>query len=214
MTTRLSRYTRRGERGMALLIALIVLVVVTILGVVSMRTALFQNRVSINNQLALVNFQAAESALEATMDFAIGQSNGPDGIPRTGDLGEVSITDPAHILNPAVNRPEAHRVCPRGDGTPLVAENTFEVIGTKEEEIVQGFEDLADDDALCEPLDGTPTRVTVLVKQGASEGMGEGTDAAASGMIAVQIAAQSTVNGTAVSAIHVQEWGRSGPAAE
>lgn len=59
----------RVQRGMALVIALIVLVVISILGVVAMRTALFQNRVSINSQTYNLAFHGAESGLAAALEL-------------------------------------------------------------------------------------------------------------------------------------------------
>jgi len=203
---------RRNQQGMALLIALIVLVVVTILGLVSMRTALFQNRVSINNQVETLTFQAAESGLDYVMDFAQRQSAGPDGILNNGDPGEIPVSDPDHIFNQAISNTEARRVCPTSDGSDPVSENTGLSVGSEDEDIVEAFGMLDDDDALCDPLPGTAARVTVMVKEAGGGGdLIEGFDVSGSAALTVQIVAQGDIPNSNVRSIHAEDWARPGP---
>lgn len=205
-------HPQRKQQGMALLIALIVLVVVTILGLVSMRTALFQNRVSINNQVETLAFQSAESGLDYVMDFARQQSAGPDGIPNNGDPGEIPVTDPAHVFNQAISNPEARRVCQTEDGSTPVAEDTGIQVGQENSDITAAFETLEGEDGLCDPLPGVPARVTVMVKEAAGgSDLIEGFDVSGSSALTVQIVARGDIPNTSVSSIHAEEWFRPGP---
>lgn len=100
----------RSQQGIALLVALVVLVVVSILGVTAMRLALFQNKVSINSQLAQHLFQGAETGLQGISSLMIAELVD----------GEHPLQDPAASLARVVNG-QILRVCVDDEGVPAVS---------------------------------------------------------------------------------------------
>lgn len=196
MTQRLLMHRpRHGQRGMALLIALVVLVVVSILGVVAMRTALFQSRVSVNSQIQNLAFQAAESGLDSALQRAKEQI--ADGImPR----------NEAHIFNQAVNvRPQ--RVCLTEDGVQVIPDGIYNAADAPD----------YSDGTECEALPESNTTVTTVLGLApdshtlAIQNMDPMNGAVAQGM---QMRAYAEVPNTHVTAVHAEEWGMYRPSDE
>lgn len=104
--------SRRAQGGIALLVALVVLVVVSILGATSMRSALFQGKVSVNQQVSQITFQGAESGIEAVLDRAVTQIE-----------AGVRPQAPAHMFYQAVIVGIPQRVCYGADGAITVDTN-------------------------------------------------------------------------------------------
>lgn len=96
------------QQGMALLVSLVVLVVVSILGATAMKLALFQNRISINAQVAQYLFQGAENGLQGVIDLMVAE------LPE----GEHPLSDPDTALARAVNGASV-RICLDPGGTPV-----------------------------------------------------------------------------------------------
>lgn len=97
---------------MALLVALVVLVVVSMLGVTAMRLALFQNKVSINSQVAQHLFQGAETGLQGISTLMLSEMVD----------GEHPLQDAAGSLARAVNG-EVLRICVDDEGVPADSGN-------------------------------------------------------------------------------------------
>lgn len=172
---------RRQQRGMALLIALIVLVVVSILGAVAMRTAMFQNRVSINSQTANLAFEAAESGLGAAMYIAtVVQTTSP-------------IDDANHIFNRAVNV-TGQRVCFTDTAVPTFDEKT--------EVDADGGYTYSEP---CPVLANSNARTTTVVDGNAEEAV-VGTDILILKHSLVRVRATAEVPNTNIRTTHVQEW--------
>lgn len=93
------------QQGMALLIALVVLVVVSILGATAMRSALFQNRISINQQISQMVFQGAESGIQSVFNVANPNTN-----------GGVAPQNTAHVFYRALVLGTPVRICYGDDG--------------------------------------------------------------------------------------------------
>lgn len=55
------------QAGMILIVAMIMLLAVSMLGVSAMKTGIFQEKMAVNNRLDSLAFQAAESAIDATI---------------------------------------------------------------------------------------------------------------------------------------------------
>lgn len=197
------RPPRNGQQGMALLIALIVLVVVSMLGVVSMRTALFQNRVSINNQVATLTFQAAESGLNDTMALAIAQAHGPNGIDEGGLGDDVDTSGPNHLFGQAVNdESRPRRVCMTEAGVPVVDVNHGIRIDNDEVDFTEP----------CDPLPGAAARTTTMVSWTTADAdMIQGSDVGGQEQLAVQIRAEGDIPGTNIRSIHVEKWWTQAP---
>ncbi|MFP5383371.1 MAG: PilX N-terminal domain-containing pilus assembly protein [Gammaproteobacteria bacterium] len=104
------RVGSRKQQGIALLVALVVLVVVSILGVTAMRLALFQNKVSINSQVAQHLFQGAETGLQGVSALMLSELVD----------GEHPLQDPAGSLARVVNG-QVLRVCVDDAGVALVS---------------------------------------------------------------------------------------------
>lgn len=62
------------ERGLALMVALLVLVIISVLGITAMRTSMFNARVALGAQTSVMVFQGAESAINAVVIEAIGDT--------------------------------------------------------------------------------------------------------------------------------------------
>lgn len=139
----MNRFPQRKQAGLALVIALIVLVVVSILGVTAMRSALFQGRISVNQQASQLLFQGAESGVESVFDFAAQQID-----------GGVSPQSPTHIFYRAVIDGVPQRLCYDADGTIDRTEDvTRTVVG---EDLVFDYDD-------CDQRDDNPLIVTAIV---------------------------------------------------
>ena len=139
----MNRSMRRSQGGMALVVALIVLVVVSILGVTSMRSALFQGRISVNQQASQLLFQGAESGVESVFDFSVEQIDG--GIPPQ---------NAAHIFYRAVIDGVPQRLCYDADGAITAEEDvTRTVVG---EDLEFTYDD-------CDQRDDNPLIVTAIV---------------------------------------------------
>lgn len=204
--TMFHRPSRRGQQGMALLISLIVLVVVSMLGVVSMRTALFQNRVSINNQVETLAFQMAESGLDDTMELAAAQAWGPDGLANTAD--DVSTTGTAHIFGDAINEEDSpRRVCMTAGGVPVVdSDHGIRTSPVDEEDVIEF-------DEPCDAVDGATARVTTLVSRTKPDPDAiQGYDLSSYTAEAVQIRAEGDIPGTSIRSIHIEKWFTMAPA--
>ncbi len=179
-----------SQRGMALTIALIVLVVVSILGIVALRTALFQNRVSINSQLSTLAFQAAESGLSATR--------------LLDDVATTSIDERATFFEEAYSNPnEPRRLCVTSTGGIVTATD-------------KGYRDPSTQQITyteaCSALPNSPAGVTVVISRSPnSGGMLEGTDPESGGEMTVQIRSEGEVTNTNVRAISAEDWYRAGP---
>lgn len=101
---------RSKQRGIALLVALVVLVVVSILGVTAMRLALFQNKVSINSQVAQHLFQGAETGLQGVSTLMVSELVD----------GEHPLAEPTATLARAVNG-QVLRICVDDEGVPVAS---------------------------------------------------------------------------------------------
>lgn len=192
------RAAGRDQQGMALLIALIVLVVVSMLGVVSMRTALFQNRVSINNQVETLAFQAAETGLDDTMALAKAQAHGPNGVDDGGGLDDVATTSENHLFGQAINdRMNPRRVCMTEDGNQVIDSSH----GTRiDDEHIESTEP-------CDPVDGATARVTTMVSETLPDPDAiQGYDLETYTALAVQIRAEGNIPNTNINSIHVEKW--------
>ena len=178
------------QHGMALLIALIVLIVVSILGVVAMRSAMFQNRISINSQITNLSFQAAESGLQSVVKMHADQV--ADGKP---------VNNPANFLNIAVNQ-KAQRVCYTKDAVSFDGDTRIGTDGN----ITYG--------TACLPVSGTNSAVTTVVGP-AKDAAGSALEAFdvkyGGGLILIEARAQAEVPNTHVRSLHVQQWGVIGP---
>lgn len=172
---------RSRQRGMALLIALIVLVVVSILGAVAMRTAMFQNRVSINSQTANLAFEAAESGLGAAIYVAtVVQPTSP-------------INDVNHIFNRAANG-KGQRVCFTDTAVPTFDEKT-------QMEADGGYTYSEP----CPVLANSNARTTTVVDGNAEEAV-LGSDIQVLKNIMVRVRATAEVPNTNIRTTHVQDW--------
>jgi len=195
------RALRRRQQGMALLISLVVLVVVSLLGIVSMKTAMFQNRVSINNQIATQSFQAAESGLAVTKNEARRLSTrGPDNVLNNGD--EILTSNPLHFYAQAINFPEApRRICATATGLPQIVDNQ----GVRNADRSITFL------APCPVLANGTSRVTTVVSE-SPEGAGlqEGEQIDSDSTRVIQIRAEGDIPNTNIRSIHVEEWFRRG----
>lgn len=129
---------------MALLIALVVLVVVSILGTTAMRSALFQSKVSVNQQASQLLFQGAESGLESVADFSANQV-----------AGGTSTAMPAHIFNRVRNAFETIRICFDIDGNMADFNDVDREVLTPD--------DLAFDFDACPQRGDNPLEVTAIV---------------------------------------------------
>lgn len=186
----------RQQRGMALLIALVVLIVVSILGATAMRSALFQNRISINTQLSQMMFQGAESGLQSVLNFATGQI--ADGI-RPQDV--------QHLFYRALVLAQPQRICYGDDGQ---AEADGDVVRT----LVGTELEFAFDD--CEARTGSPLLVTAVVSEPPPDMAGalpiEGTNLCGNqsscyGTAQIYSRAFASINNVPVRTSHVQMWG-------
>lgn len=186
---RTRRVTR--ARGMALVIALIVLVVVSILGAVAMRTAMFQNRISINSQTDNLAFQAAESGLSASLKKS-----------RDDTLAGFSIKHPDNTFNKAVNK-KAQRICFTKDAITVDEQTTVDADG------VAGYT------VACAAVAGSNATVTTVVAEAPEGGGGaaEGFDFKyGAKLLLIEARAHSEVPNTNVQTVHVQQWGVVSPA--
>lgn len=59
------------QKGAALMVALMILTIVSILGVVAMRTSMFNSKITTTAQVATITFDGAESALSAVYNEAV-----------------------------------------------------------------------------------------------------------------------------------------------
>lgn len=176
---------------MVLAIALIVLVVVSILGIVAMRTALFQNRVSINSQLETLAFQAAQSGLSAMVAL--------------DDTATTTVDERSTFFEQAyLDSDSPRRVCLTATGT-LASDSTH---GTRDPDTQAiGF------DTPCDALPNNPARVTTMISRSPnSGGMLEGTDPESGGEMTVQMRAEGDVPDTRVRSISAEDWYRGAPA--
>lgn len=173
------------QRGMALLIALVVLVVVTILGTVAMRTALFQNRVSINNQVSNLAFQSAESGLHAVMRQA----------------AALPPEDPAQLFNVVTNTNISRRVCFDSVGTTVTTD------------AARGADGVVVPTAPCPDVANANSRVSTVVAVPNITVAMEATDTKqGGGEVPLEIRARAEVPNTNVSAEHLQTWRKQAPA--
>lgn len=61
----------RSQRGAALIVSLVVLLAITLLGVASLRSGIFHERMSLNSQAETLTFLGAESAINGILSFAL-----------------------------------------------------------------------------------------------------------------------------------------------
>jgi type IV pilus assembly protein PilX len=62
------RFVPHGQKGAALIVSLLMLMIISIIGVVAMRTSIFNAKISATTQGSVMSFQAAESALAILLD--------------------------------------------------------------------------------------------------------------------------------------------------
>lgn len=189
----MSTSMRRSQGGMALVVALIVLVVVSILGVTSMRSALFQGRISVNQQASQLLFQGAESGVESVFDFSEEQI----------DSG-VAVSSPTHIFYRALIDGVPQRLCYDADGAITVTEDVTRTV-------VDDFRlDFDYDD--CDPRDENPLIVSAIVSEpppGLATGAPpEGFSLIPTGFVFRQVYSQSFANISGLGYVksHVQMW--------
>lgn len=190
------RIPHRRQEGMALLIALVVLVVVSILGATSMRSALFQGKVSVNQQASQLTFQGAESGIESVFEQSVFQVE--NGVPPQ---------NPNHIFYRAVISGEPLRLCYSAGGAVSVDN---EVVRT-----VSGTDLLFDMDD-CPQRGDNPVVVTAVVAApppGLDQSLPlEGTSLCGNnttcfGTTQIYSRAFASIAGRGLERSHVQMWG-------
>lgn len=186
----------RSENGMALLIALVVLVVVSILGAASMRSALFQGRISVNQQASQVMFQGAESGIESVFSMSLQQME-----------DDIQPQNPAHIFYRAVIDGVPQRICYDEDGALTVEEDVTRTLSG--DDVVFDYDD-------CEQRGDNPLIVTAIVSApppGLAQALPlEGTSLCGNNTTCygtTQIYSQSfaSISGLNYLKSHVQMWG-------
>lgn len=105
---------RAKQSGAALLVALIMLLAITLLGVTSLRSGAFHERMSLNSQADSLAFLGTESAINGVMSYAwqIGQNGVDDSFFATAILGgdqvncvsKTEVTDAACTINSTFDR--------------------------------------------------------------------------------------------------------------
>lgn len=70
MNQTISHSLKERQQGMALLIAMIILAIISIMGIASLRSSIFNTKISTSSQAATMTFQASESALAALFQEA------------------------------------------------------------------------------------------------------------------------------------------------
>lgn len=184
------------QRGMALLIALIVLVVVSILGATAMRSALFQNRMSINSQLSQMTFQGAESGLQAVIDQA-------SATPRSDPTNPFRIVQSPPGGNPMQF---ALRVCYDATGASVTDDEATRA---------QVDGELVFDYTECPDLPDTPISVTSVIAippDGIPNEVVEGHSLCGStttcfSLTSIYTRAYASIAGVSSRSSHVQVWG-------
>lgn len=176
---------------MALVIALFVLVVVSILGAVAMRTALFQNRVSINNQVNNLAFQAAESGLDTVHSMLLVQF-----------AKNIKPSNPGSYFYQASNKPM--RVCLNADGS--IATPDFNAVRST----VDGKTTYT---VPCPTLTGSNTSLTTVFAQApqGNQAAIPNFDVNSASLIVMEVRAYASVPNTNVQTVHAQQWGVIGP---
>lgn len=69
--TKPAKTVDRSQQGAALIVSLVILLVVTLLGVASLRSGIFHERMSLNSQAETLAFLGAESAINGIFSFAL-----------------------------------------------------------------------------------------------------------------------------------------------
>ena len=200
----MSRHSsRRAQGGMALLIAFLVLVVVSILGATSMRSALFQGKVSVNQQASQITFQGAESGIEAVLERATAQIEG--GVPPQA---------PAHMFYQAVIVGVPQRVCYNAAGAISVDTNATRT-AAGENDINIDFDD-------CPQRGDNPLLVTSVVtipppalnQSKPVEGTSLcGNSGSCFGTTQIYSRSFASISGRGLERSHVQMWGILSPSA-
>lgn len=208
----MNRVHSSRQRGMALLIALIVLVVVSILGATAMRSALFQNRVSINQQMSQMIFQGAESGIRGVLMCAdpneFGRCGKPDAPnpadPDNPDLNKILPQNPLHIFFQAFMDEVPQQICYDESGDPTATDlpaNAVVVVGNE----------LEYDFVPCPANDGSPLRVTAIVSRpppGLPITMPvEGYNLGHFDTAQIYSRSFASINNATVRSSHVQMWG-------
>lgn len=182
---------RARQRGMALTIALIVLVVVSILGIVAMRTALFQNRVSINSQLGAISFQAAESGIAAVASMPK--------VDRENLFMEAA-------LDPDVPR----RLCVTAAAEPVI--DTAHGVRDAGEDADTTTDDTLTFDEPCDQFPDSVAQVTTVISQSPHiPPIPAEYELGGYEWTAVQVRAEGGVPGTRVTSVSVEEWTKLSP---
>lgn len=93
---------KHNQKGAALLIALIMLLAITMLGVSSLRSGIFHEKMSLNSQSETLTFMGAESSINGVMSFAwqLGENGVADtffadavlGKPQTNCITKTGLT--------------------------------------------------------------------------------------------------------------------------
>lgn len=199
------------QQGMALLIALVVLVVVSILGATAMRSALFQNRVSINQQMSQMIFQGAESGIRAVLVCAdpnefdrCGKPAAPvPADPANPDLNKILPQNPLHVFRRALEG-TAQQICYDETGDPTTADLPANAVVVAGDEFEYNF-------VPCAANDGSPLRVTAIISQPAP-GLPptlplEGFNLGDYGTAQIYSRSFASLNNVTVRSSHVQMWG-------
>ena len=184
------------QQGMALLIALVVLVVVSILGATAMRSALFQNRMSINTQLSQMMFQGAESGLQSVLRVATGQI-----------AAGTEPQDAGHVFYQALVLGQAQRICYDDDGVPTADTDVTRTVTAND--LTFTFDE-------CDARTGSPLLVTAIVSEPPPDMAGslpiEGTNLCGNqtscfGTAQIYSRAFASIENVPVRSSHVQMWG-------
>lgn len=208
--SRLHAHPVSRQGGMALLIALVVLVVVSILGATAMRSALFQNRVSINQQMSQMIFQGAESGIRAVLMCAdpnefgrCGKPDAPDPAdPANPDLNKILPQNPLHIFYLAYMDDAPQRICYDGAGDPAADDQVVVTLASGSQ--VYDFDP-------CPANAGSPLRVTAVVSR-PPPGLPatlpvEGYNLGHFDTAQIYSRSFASINNVTVRSSHVQMWG-------
>jgi len=93
------RFVPRRQRGAALIVSLLMLMIISIIGVVAMRTSIFNAKISASTQGSVMSFQAAESALAVLLDQGMGATEAALARRSIGDATPVEGCLSASDLN-------------------------------------------------------------------------------------------------------------------
>lgn len=64
-------YNSDSQKGAALIVSLVILLAITLLGVASLRSGIFHERMSLNSQAEALTFLGAESSINGILSFAL-----------------------------------------------------------------------------------------------------------------------------------------------